>query len=170
MEAEVVRDNLLHISGQLDPTFGGPEIDHHQALVSKRRSIYIRIAPEKEAEFLKIFDGPNPTECYERKQSVIPQQSLALLNSELILTRARELAHKLHPAYKDDDAFITRLYLQTLTRRPTPEELTHCRDFLSSQSKRLSATTQPSTPDPALRARENLTIVLFNHHDFLTIR
>ena len=28
MEAEVVRDNLLFISGEMDPAFGGPDIDH----------------------------------------------------------------------------------------------------------------------------------------------
>ena len=42
---------------------GGAEIDPNQAMTSKRRSLYFRIAPEKEVEFLKIFDGPAPNEC-----------------------------------------------------------------------------------------------------------
>src|SRR5262249_51651150 len=87
LEAEAVRDNLLYVSGDLDPTRGGPDIDHKLGLTSKRRSLYLRTAAEKEVEFLKIFDGPSVTECYERKTSVVPQQALALANSELALAR-----------------------------------------------------------------------------------
>ena len=78
-----MRDNLLHVSGTLDSTFGGPEIDHNLGLVSNRRSLYLRTANEKEVEFLKIFDGPSVSECYQRRPSVIPQQALVLANSEL---------------------------------------------------------------------------------------
>ncbi len=31
--------------------------------------------------FLDQFDAASPTECYERRESVIPQQALALHNS-----------------------------------------------------------------------------------------
>src|SRR5205814_2303810 len=44
MEAEVVRDNLLYVGGNLDATVGGPELPPGQTLTSKRRSIYIRNA------------------------------------------------------------------------------------------------------------------------------
>src|SRR5438094_8606222 len=71
MEAEVVRDNLLYVAGDLDETMGGPDIDHKLGLTSKRRSIYLRIAAEKEVEFRTIFDGPAVTECYERHPSVM---------------------------------------------------------------------------------------------------
>ena len=30
IEAEAVRDNLLYVSGDLDPAFGGPDIDHNR--------------------------------------------------------------------------------------------------------------------------------------------
>src|SRR5207249_8410215 len=67
MEAELVRDNMLYIASDLDATRGGPEIDHNLGLSSKRRSIYLRLAAEKEVEFLRIFDGPTVTECYQRR-------------------------------------------------------------------------------------------------------
>ena len=51
---------------------------------------YLRIAAEKEVEFLKVFDGPAVTECYTRRPSVVPQQALALANSELALDRTSE--------------------------------------------------------------------------------
>src|SRR6185369_12030484 len=95
MEAELVRDNILYAAGDLDLAMGGPDIDNAQGLASRRRSIYLRTAAEKEVEFLKIFDGPSVTECYTRRPSVVPQQALALANSELTLKQARLLAGRL---------------------------------------------------------------------------
>jgi hypothetical protein len=164
MEAELVRDNILYAAGQLDATMGGPEIDHKLGLSSRRRSIYLRIAPEKEVEFLKLFEGPNPAECYERRPSVIPQQALALSNSELIINHSRTLAAELSKqAGPDNTRFISLAFLQILSRPPTAEEMSLC---LSALAK--SPTTQPASW--ADRSRQNLVLVLFNHNDFVTIR
>ncbi|HEX7861013.1 MAG TPA: DUF1553 domain-containing protein [Verrucomicrobiae bacterium] len=160
MEAELVRDNLLHTAGDLDATMGGPEIDQNLGLTSKRRSIYLRIGPEKEVEFMKIFDGPTITECYVRRPTVNPQQALALHNSELTLREARNFAAAVwnnHPAEKE---FIRASFRRLLVREPRSEEISMCRDFLAEQSRGRS-------PE---RARENLILVLMNHNDFVTIR
>src|SRR5206468_5081996 len=45
MEAEVVRDGLLHLAGQLDTAMGGPEIDAKTGLESRRRSVYFQHTP-----------------------------------------------------------------------------------------------------------------------------
>jgi hypothetical protein len=156
LEAEAIRDNLLWTSGRLDLAMGGPEIDQNQGLTSKRRSLYLRTAAEKEVEFLKIFDNASVTECYERKQTVVPQQALALANSELCLNLAKDLAASLTVGTADNDAFISQAYLHVLARAPKPAERAQCREFL----------TQPE----AARARENLVLVLFNHSDFVTVR
>jgi hypothetical protein len=178
MEAELVRDNLLHSSGRLDLTMGGPEVDHNQSLTSTRRSVYMRIAAEKESEFLKIFDGPSVTECYERKQSVMPQQALALANSELALREARALARELADKQNvTPGAFVQAACLRVLARIPKPAELKLCVQFLADQEKRLAAAAAAKEADlnrpaasPALRARENLVLILFNHNDFVTVR
>ena len=156
VEAEAIRDNLLWTAGQLDPAMGGPEIDHNSGLTSKRRSLYLRTAAEKEVEFLKIFDNASVTECYERKQTVVPQQALALANSELTLDLAKRLAIDLGARASANDAFITQAYRRILARAPKPPELAQCRQFL--------------THGDAARARENLVLVLFNHSDFVTVR
>ena len=39
--------------------------------------------------FLDQFDAASPTECYERRESVVPQQALALHNSALALNVSR---------------------------------------------------------------------------------
>jgi hypothetical protein len=158
MEGEIVRDNLLYLAGDLDPAMGGPDIDNNQGLTSKRRSVYLRSAAEKEVEFLKIFDGPSVTECYMRHPTVVPQQALALENSQLAHAEAKKLAEKLES--KTPTAFIQSAYLTILGRAPKPDELTLCTDFLTTQQKN-------SNPR---RAAENLTLVLLNHNDFVTIR
>ncbi len=156
LEAEAVRDNLLWTAGQLDLAMGGPEIDQNSGLTSRRRSIYLRTAAEKEVEFLKIFDNASVTECYERKQTVVPQQALALANSELTLDLAKRLATELAKSAPATDAFVTQAYQRILSRPPRQTELLQCREFLAQGE--------------AARARENLVLVLFNHSDFVTVR
>jgi hypothetical protein len=173
MEAEAVRDSVLYLAGSLDATRGGPEIDQKQALCVPRRSLYFRSAPEKQAVFMQIFDTAAPTECYRRRDSIVPQQALALANSELTVKQSRKLARSL-----PKDEFITAAFQQILSRAPTAEEAKECEAFLSEQAARFEK--QPGTSDannldqpsdtPALRARESLVHVLFNHHEFVMLK
>lgn len=175
MEAEAVRDNVLHVTGNLDSTMGGPEIDHKLGLTSKRRSLYLRIAAEKEVEFLKIFDGPSVTECYERRPSVMPQQALALANSELAISQARLLASSLGAGARHDEDFVRNAFVRILAREPKQEELRLCAEFLAGRAntkqEEINVSTAKEIPQGrGGRARENLILVLFNHNDFVTIR
>jgi len=182
MEAELVRDCVLYVAGQLDLTRGGPDIDHGQGLKVNRRSLYFRCAPEKQMTFLRLFDAASPTECYRRKESIIPQQALALANSSLAIEQARRLARKLHGQQADAAAFVQAAFEQVLCRSPSKDELDACAAFLAEQqafldqnTNRLAATSTDPTDvakpsaDRALRARENLVLVLLNHNDFVTI-
>src|SRR6185503_15003228 len=93
-------------------------------------------AAEKEVEFLKIFDGPSVTECYERRPSVMPQQALALANSELGLAQAKVLTRDLETSSKDDDArFIAEAFRRVLGRRVTNEESRLCHEFLNADPR-----------------------------------
>jgi hypothetical protein len=182
LEAESVRDSVLYVAGRLDLTTGGPDIDQHLGLTVRRRSLYFRHAPEKEMEFLAVFDSANVTECYRRSESVVPQQALALANSPLALAMARQLAGSLTQGAASPDAFISVAFERVLSRPPTDTEREECRKFLTEQatllsdSKKLLAFTAgpasqvPPSPDPAQRARESLVHVLMNHTDFVTIR
>jgi hypothetical protein len=192
VEAEAVRDNVLYVCGSLDSKMGGPEIPAAQGLTSLRRSIYLRIAPEKEVPFLKIFDGPEPTECYARKTTVMPHQALALANSELAFAQAKVLAGELTKSCGDDKIkFVREAFLRVLSREPSRKERAECIAFLSEQSNWLSDhAPQPDTKGepvekntaksdstkssgqspPTQRAREDLVLVLLNHNDFVTIR
>lgn len=174
MEAEVVRDSLLHVAGALDATRGGPEIPHEQGLSIRRRSLYFAHHGEGSMPLLSLFDGPNACDGYQRSTSVVPQQALALHNNELSLRLSRMLARALN----EDRGFVTAAFEQVLGRPPTAAESDLAEAFLARQAKLFQenglkgAALTPDTPapDPALRARENLVHVLFNHNDFVTIR
>ncbi|MGB0579700.1 MAG: DUF1549 and DUF1553 domain-containing protein [Limisphaerales bacterium] len=153
MEGEIVRDNVLHVAGTMDRSFGGPDIDNKLAQKSKRRSIYLRHAHEKLVEFVQIFDGPKVSECYMREESVQPHQALALANSPLTFDQAAVLSKELSDRSKDDRAFVRNAYLHILSREPRPEEQELCEEFMKK-------------PD----AKKRLVMTLFNHNDFVTIR
>ena len=69
-----------------------------------------------------------------------------------------------------------------LSRPPTAAEQSACEKFLAGQAALLAdpknlhaASDGPTTsvapsPDPKMRAREGLILVLLNHNDFVTIR
>jgi hypothetical protein len=183
LDAESVRDNVLYAAGELDPAMGGPDIDQKLGMTVKRRTIYFRHAAEKEMEFRQIFDGPSVTECYMRKETVAPQQALALANSELALRASRLLARALHGKHADADAFIRDAFARVLARAPSAAEVAECRGFLREQAALFRAPGRAAVPvaaspadgtkpsgDAELRARENLVLVLFNHNDFVTVR
>ena len=98
MEAEEVRDSLLHLAGALDPALGGPEIDLARALTSRRRSLYFTHHGEARMPFLELFDAPDACDAYRRTTSVVPQQALALVNNDMLLDLSRELADRLWSA------------------------------------------------------------------------
>ncbi len=181
LEAELVRDNVLYSAGMLDETIGGAEIDNSLGLTSRRRSIYLRHAAEKDVEFLQIFDGPSVTECYERKVSVMPQQALAMANSPLTVTLARKIAREQNMGVQDVSAIIKKLFIGILARQATNDEVNACKSFLEEQQRKFgvrnAAVEKPVEPDltkasvdPKMHSLESLALVLFNHNDFVTIR
>src|SRR5439155_15346458 len=122
MEAEEVRDSVLYAAGELDLKLGGPEIPHEEGLTSRRRSLYFAHHGESKMEFLELFDGANPGECYRRTTSVLPQQALALSNSVLTLGQGRVLARKLWLQVDGEAGFIQATFEQVLGRSPNAAE------------------------------------------------
>jgi hypothetical protein len=160
----------------------GPIIDPKLGQSVRRRSVYFRFNTEYRIQFLDQFDAASPTECYERRESVIPQQSLTLFNSALALDHSRVLAQKLSERNRESSAFVTAAFEQVLSRPPSVQERERCELFLREQAEIVKDTAKltpfpqspdsvrPASTDPKQRAREDLILVLFNHNDFVTIR
>ena len=178
MEAEVVRDSALYLAGQIDLMLGGPEIDQKSGETNFRRSLYFRNTPIEKMDFLEVFDVADPNSCYRRKQSVVPHQALAKMNSALMQNSAKLIASRLSG---DDETFIRSGFETVLNREPTQAEMKLCEQFLNDQQVTLtdgtavkfpnsSATIKAPATAPHARARENLIHVLLLHNDFVTVR
>ncbi|MFP6763586.1 MAG: DUF1549 domain-containing protein [Planctomycetaceae bacterium] len=183
LEAEIIRDSLLHVSGQLDSTLGGHDLAPTLEATSRRRSLYFSVYPEGGGmmSFLTLFDAPDPCDCYRRTESLVPQQALGMSNSRLALNLGRLLTERLSDSARTSDGeFVVAAYETVLTRGPTAEESDACYAFLQNQRELFTAvefkprpdTSQervPASTDPVQRARESLVRVLLNHHEFVTV-
>ncbi len=105
--------------------------------------------------FLTLFDGAKVNECYRRRPTVAPQQALAMYNSPIAAAQSQKIASAFAPS--DDREFVEALFEHILCRPATPGEQKECESFLAD------------IPDRN-RARQQLTLVLLNHNDFVTIR
>jgi hypothetical protein len=177
MEAEVLRDSQLSVAGLLDPTHGGPDINNTEASKSRRRSLYFTRHPEGGGVMALTaqFDPPDPTECYRRSETLVPQQALALTNGESTFEAGRaiavqlrsEIAAKKLSTESSRERFVQRAFEQILNRSPRPAEFDACVRFLAEQARGYRDTT--STDDAERRAAESLARSLFSHHDWITI-
>jgi len=169
MEAEVIRDSLLHLAGELDTAFGGSSIDPVKDALSRRRSLYFVHSHNDHHHFLSMFDDANVLECYRRAESIVPQQALALSNSKLAMSMADQIADRLSRQLGPvtDVEFIRAAFETLLACEPTAAEQAECDQALARLSDLLKRQKQL---DRERRARGILVHALLNHNDFVTIR
>ena len=96
LEAEVIRDNLLSVAGQLDTTMFGPgTLDESM----KRRSVYFTVKRSRMVPLLQVFDWPDTlTAAGVRPTTITPPQALVFLNHPLVRHAAEALGARLKPA------------------------------------------------------------------------
>ncbi len=167
MEAQLVRDSLLHLAGDLDLTRGGPSIPVGSE--SRRRSLYFVHSHNEHQKFLSMFDDASVLECYRRAESIVPQQALALENSPLATTMAEKISQRIAAANPNasDNEFIRAAFLKILSVEPSSEELLLAADGLTRLT---DAARKKNRLNPLIWAREAIVRVLLNHNDFVTIR
>jgi hypothetical protein len=171
LEAEMVRDAMLAVAGELEPTLGGPSFADVVARKAegtaamlfepadpaapglRRRSLYRAWARGGRSALLDAFDCPDPsTPAPRRAATTTPLQALALMNNALTLHLADRLAARLErEAGPDPSRQVDRAYALALGRSPTPAE----RERAAAIVGRLGAA-------PLARA-------LFNANEFLYI-
>lgn len=104
LEAEVLRDRILSVSGRLDPTPFGPPVPVVEGAVgdaipsgdSPRRSLYLQARRTMPVSFLSAFDAPlMDVNCDRRSPSTSAPQSLMLMNSPFVVAEAKAMADRL---------------------------------------------------------------------------
>ncbi len=143
LSAEEIRDAMLFVSGELDPTMGGAHpfpaesgwgfsqhMPFYGVYPSSRRSVYLMQQRLKRHPFLSLFDGADVNVPTARRQlTTVPTQALFLMNSEFVQTQARSLAQRI----LEQQGTVARIqfaYQVTLHREPTADELSEVTEFL----------------------------------------
>ncbi|MGE3808134.1 MAG: PSD1 and planctomycete cytochrome C domain-containing protein, partial [Gemmataceae bacterium] len=133
LEAEIIRDALLAVSGELDPRPLGPgTLDPN----SKRRSIYFTVKRSKLVPMMVVFDAPEALSGVgQRPTTTIAPQALLLLNNPQVRGYSRAFARKIAPDEKTTVADAARAaYLHALARPPAADELKAAVIFINAQT------------------------------------
>ena len=143
VDAELVRDNALAVSGRLSSAIGGPSVKPYQpdrywenlnfppreyvadrGEEQYRRGLYVWWQRTFLHPSMLAFDAPSREECVaERNRSNLPQQALVLLNDPTYVEAARVLAARiLAEGGTDTMRRLDFAWQCALQRRPRPEE------------------------------------------------
>ena len=93
-------------------------MDHH-------RSVYLPVVRGTLPEIFALFNfAPPERPVAQRAESIVPAQSLFLMNNAWVLEQARHTATRLlsDTSLADDTQRLDRLYQRAFFRAPTPEE------------------------------------------------
>ena len=167
LESEIVRDSVLSLAGSLDLKQGGPSVPMAEQADSKRRSLYFFHSNNERNLMLTIFDEASVSECYQREQSIVPQQALALANSRQILDATPLIAARLTEAATDDAEFIRQAFLMILGIRATDTEVEASMRALQVWKELPDLDANGQVPNSA---RALFVWTLINHNDFVTLR
>jgi hypothetical protein len=152
LEAEAIRDSMLHVSGLLNLKMGGPgvfpplpagvetrggwkkEEDPEEA---RRRSVYIFVRRNMRYPMLEVFDLPDTHEsCGRRMATISSMQALELLNNDLVLEWAGALARRVaNDSGLTPEAQVDRAWRLALSRPATDAERRDAVAFLERQEK-----------------------------------
>ncbi len=163
LEAEVIRDSMLAVSGELDRTQFGPGTldDGH-----KRRSIYFMVKRSRLVPMMQLFDSPEPlVSVGERPSTTIAPQALHFLNNPHVRAWAMSFGRRLATVgEKSAPDAIRQGYLATTGRLPTDAELTETEAFLKAQADSYRAAGQAK---PSELAFADFAQVLMSLNEFV---
>ncbi|HWF20126.1 MAG TPA: DUF1549 and DUF1553 domain-containing protein, partial [Verrucomicrobiae bacterium] len=173
LDAELVRDNALAVSGLLVDKIGGPSVKPYQpdgywenlnfpartyeASAGEnqyRRGLYTWWQRSYLHPSLLAFDAPTREECAaERNRSNIPQQALVLLNDPTYVEASRALAVRMmKEGGADTKSRLVWTWRQVLSRAPRPDELETTESLLSKEIEEYRA--DPAAAEALLKTAQ----------------
>jgi hypothetical protein len=158
LEAELVRDAVLKMSGLLSHKVGGPSVFPPQppGVSSEgaygalpwtaspgqdryRRGLYTFSKRTAPFAMFSTFDAPSGEACVARREvSNTPLQALTLLNDSVFVEAAQALGRMAAAQPGSVEARARRLFRRCLVRAPSDQELKMLVDFYRAQKERLA--------------------------------
>lgn len=169
IDAEALRDGLLAVSGELTPSLGGPALvleerencgdlvqmgvnppnySHRKPRAGEEliRTIYLPVMRTSTATHDRLrsfFDFVNPAQIAgQRSQTVVPTQSLFVMNNDLFRKRAKSLSDQLIAASPQPETRLNQLWIRVFNRPITSAERDDALAFLTQ----LDATFEGQEP------------------------
>jgi mono/diheme cytochrome c family protein len=174
IEAEILRDDMLSVSGCLNPEFFGPAVkprmnadaiavtnrekkyDEWPAKVvdgpkTWRRSIYIFAKRSNLFPFLQIFDAPDAIgSCTRRNKTTVASQALTILNDPFVREQAEAFATRLSTTAGSADVRVQKAFEMALGRKPSAEESARALRFIASQTEDCQSVAKDAAERKAL--------------------
>ncbi len=188
LEAEILRDAMLEVSGTLNEATYGPPFkplipdeanvarnlktpypkDVKDSPDIRRRSVYMfhkRVVPYP---LFQAFDKPDSLQsCGRREQTTVAPQALAMLNDGFVRDCAEDFADRLMKDDPNDSAkLIEQSFRLALGRSPSKSELDASLKFLESQTQRRE--TRKSSA-PKQEAVADFCQAMFGLNEFLYV-
>lgn len=136
LDFESMRDTLLMVSGNLDRTMGGLQVDITDP-TTNRRTVYAYIDRRDVPGIFRTFDHPSPEATSPaRFETVVPQQALFLMNSPFVIEQSKHLAQrsKLEAGEIAEDR-IRYMYQVLYQREATIDEVMAGLEFVDQASQ-----------------------------------
>ena len=149
LPAEAIRDAMLAVSGELDPSRPDGSLvgrvigDRPVSLIgldnrlpkdldgSKHRSVYLPVIRDRLPDVLDLFDFAEPSLVTgEREVTNVPTQALYLMNSTFVSERAAALAKRIGRETSVAEDQSRRAFQLCFGRDPQPEEQARAVQFL----------------------------------------
>ncbi len=199
LEAEIIRDALLAVSGTLNRKRFGPPVpvthdEIGQVVIGKdirnpgdgtpmgkvaplggeefRRSVYVQVRRSLPLGMLETFDAAITTpNCEARSFSTVATQALLLMNGKQVLQQATFFAQRVRQeAGADAKAQVARAWRLAYAAEPTAAEIEGATLFLDRQTAHFAAQKRaPADPEPAVQALASLCQALMGSNRFLYV-
>ena len=184
LEAEVIRDALLSVSGTIDLAMGGSLLQienrkyvfHHSQPDNtrydfSRRSVYLPVVRNNLYDVFSLFDYADASMINgDRPTTTIAPQALFLMNSDLVFEATEQMAENvLAERVLELGDRIQQLYLRVYGRPATDREVMRARAFLAQAEADLAASAGVH-PTGRLGAWQLLCQILIAADEFIYLR
>jgi hypothetical protein len=151
LEAEAIRDAILHTAGKLDLTMEGPSFQdfvidkpahspHYEYHLADpedarihRRAVYRFIVRSQQQPWMATLDCADPSMLVDKRNvTITPLQALAQLNNQLTVAMSTHFADRVKAATSDPDAQINTAFQMALQRNPSAKESAAVREHLTA--------------------------------------
>ncbi len=181
VEAEVIRDAILTVSGKLDLNGGGPVVSHfpERAIDNNSqggfntdplltRAVYLPVIRNDVPPLFEVFDFADPDVADgQRDATTVSTQALYLMNSTFANTHAKFAAERLLAESKDDAKRLDLLFRRALGRAPTKAETGKATAFLADYRKTIDTLGTGQKPkNPELAAWQAVCLSVFGCNEF----